>query len=466
MNELLTTDIASLGRMLRKGQVSSVEITEAALTRMADVEPAIHAFITTTPERAMEDARRADADLRAGKDRGPLHGIPTGIKDIYDTAGIRTTCHSRLLMDNVPTTDSTVVSALKEAGTVLLGKLATNEFAFAGPGFDLPFPLALNPWNLDHYTGGSSAGSVAAIMAGIMRFSPGSDTGGSIRGPAAWCGTVGIKPTYGRVSRHGVFPLSWTLDHCGPLGRTVEDTALALQAMAGHDSADPGSADVPVDDYAAALSQPVKGMRIGVPYHWFMNAPNADPEVLSGIELAIEQLGKAGCIIEEIRLPDFGLFAAAARVLLTGEGWAVHRQMAKDRLNDYAQCNVGRLIVGSTISGAQIVDAQRVRRMLTDQVNEVFNRVDVILTATVLETSPRFDAIANPMGSASPMQTTPANVTGHPALSLPVKLTKAGFPTALQLIGRPFDEPHVFTVAAELERRLPWKDVALPELPA
>lgn len=464
MTDVLNLSITELGRRLRARQISSVEITQAALTRIAEVEPRIHAFITATPERALDDARQADAELAQGTDRGPLHGIPYGIKDIYDTAGIRTTCHSRLLMDNVPATDSAVVERLRQGGAVLLGKLATNEFAFAGPGFDLPFPLALNPWSLDHYTGGSSAGSAAAIIAGVMRFSPGSDTGGSIRGPSAWCGTVGLKPTYGRVSRRGVFPLSWTLDHCGPLGRTVEDTAIALQAMAGHDPADPGSADMPVGDYAAALKAPAAGMRIGVPYHWFAQAKHADPEVISGIELAIAELRKAGTEIKEIRLPDFALFAAVARVLLTGEGFAVHRHNAIARLNDYAEINVGRLIVGATISGSQIIDAQRIRRMLVDQVNEVLGDVDAILGATVLQTAPRLDEIANPMGSASPMQTTPANVTGHPALSLPVHLTRAGFPTALQLIGRPFDEVRLFTIAQRLEERLPWKDVALPKV--
>jgi aspartyl-tRNA(Asn)/glutamyl-tRNA(Gln) amidotransferase subunit A len=464
MTNFAAYSLTELGRMLRAGKVSSVEITEATLARIGRIDPSVHAFIRVTPERALQDAVRADAELAKGQDRGPLHGIPFGMKDIYDTAGITTTCHSRLLIDNVPKADSAVAERFAQAGAVLLGKLATNEFAFGGPGFDLPFPVALNPWNRDRYTGGSSAGSAAAIIAGFMRFSPGSDTGGSIRGPAAWCGTVGIKPTYGRVSRRGVFPLSWTLDHCGPLGRRVEDTAIALQVMAGHDPQDPGSLDVEVPDYLAEMQRPVAGMRIGVPYDWFAKAPHADPEVLSGIALAIEVLQAAGAVIEPVELPDFALFGAVARVLLTGEGFAVHRQMAMTRLTDYAEVNVGRLIVGSTISGAQIIDAQRVRRILVDAMNAVLRRVDAIVTATVLQTAPPLHDTGNPMGSASPMQTTPANATGHPALSLPVKLASNGLPTAVQIIGRPFDEGRVLAIAHAMEARLPWQDVALPDL--
>jgi aspartyl-tRNA(Asn)/glutamyl-tRNA(Gln) amidotransferase subunit A len=464
MTNFTAYPLPELGRMLRAGEVSSTEITKTTLARIGKIDPSIHAFIRVTPERALQDAARADAELAKGQDRGPLHGIPFGMKDIYDTAGITTTCHSRLLIDNVPKADSAVAENFVKAGAVLLGKLATNEFAFGGPGFDLPFPVALNPWNRDHYTGGSSSGSAAGIIAGFMRFSPGSDTGGSIRGPSGWCGTVGIKPTYGRVSRRGVFPLSWTLDHCGPLGRSVEDTAIALQVMAGHDPQDPSSLDVAVPDYLAAMQRPVKGMRFGVPYGWFEKASHADPEVLSGIELAISELKAAGAMIVPIELPDFALFGAVARILLTGEGFAVHRQMAVERLNDYAEVNVGRLIVGATISGAQIIDAQRVRRMLVDAVNAALRQVDAIVTATVLQTAPPLHDIGNPMGSASPMQTTPANATGHPALSLPVKLASNGLPTSVQIIGRPFDEGRVFAIARELESRLPWQDVALPDL--
>ncbi len=464
MTDYSRHSILDLGKMLRSGEVTSVELTTSALDRISAVDPLIHAFITITPERALADAARADAELDAGRDRGPMHGIPYGCKDIVDTAGIRTTCHSRLLETNIPENDAFVIERLTAAGAVLLGKLATNEFAFAGPGPDLPFPLALNPWNRKHYTGGSSAGSVAGIMAGYFRAAIGSDTGGSIRGPAGWVGTVGLKPTYGLVSRSGVFPLSWTLDHLGPLARNVEDAAVFLQVLAGHDPEDPGSAQTQLPDYVAGLDGGVEGLRVGVPRSWFSNAPGADPEVIEGIELSLAALRDAGAVVEDVELPDFALFGAVCRVLLTGEGYAVHRQWAAERLRDYAKCNQERLLVGCTISGAQITDALRVRRKLVDQVNAVFADYDVLATGTVLQTSPNLDEIVNPMGSASPMQTTPWNVTGHPALSLPVKLSKQGFPTSMQIVGRAFDEATVLRVARALESRLPWKDVDLPEV--
>ena len=227
--------IVEMGRLLRSGSVTSETLARDALARVAARDGALHAFVLVTEDRALEDARRADAELKAGRDRGPFHGIPYALKDIYDTAGIRTTCHSKLRLNVVPKEDSVAAARLREAGGVLLGKLATHEFAIGGPSFDLPFPPARNPWNPQHVTGGSSSGSGTAIGARMVRMAMGSDTGGSIRGPAAWCGTVGIKATYGRVSRRGVFPLSWTLDHIGPLTRSVEDAAITLQVLAGHD---------------------------------------------------------------------------------------------------------------------------------------------------------------------------------------------------------------------------------------
>ena len=284
----------------------------------------MQAFLLVTETRALADARRADDELQAGRDRGPLHGIPYALKDIYDTAGIRTTCHSKLRVDNVPAADSVVAAKLTEAGGVLLGKLATHEFAIGGPSFDLPFPPSRNPWNTEHITGGSSSGSATAIAARMVRMAMGSDTGGSIRGPAAWCGLVGIKPTYGRVSRRGVFPLSWTLDHCGPLSRNVEDAAITLQVLAGHDPEDPASADVPVADYRAGLARGVGGLRIGVPRAFFATAPAATPEVIAGIDRTVALLRDAGATVEDVTLPDYALFSAAGRVIMMAEAFAIH----------------------------------------------------------------------------------------------------------------------------------------------
>jgi len=255
--------LAEAGRRIAAGDLSPVALTEAALARAEALNPRLDAFIEITAERARAAARRAEREIAGGRRRGPLHGIPYGLKDIYDAAGLRTTAHSRLLLDNIAATDAETTARLEAAGMILIGKLATHEFATGGPAWDLPFPPAKNPWNTAHFTGGSSSGSGAAVAAGIVSLAMGSDTGGSIRLPAAYCGTVGLKPTYGRVSRRGVAPLCYSLDTTGPLTWTVEDTALAMQVLAGHDPLDPGSADVPVPDYRAALRDGVKCLRIG-----------------------------------------------------------------------------------------------------------------------------------------------------------------------------------------------------------
>src|SRR6201995_751310 len=267
--------IAEAGVLLRSGKLTSMALTEHALDRIKAIDPLISSFVTLTAEGALRDAAAADADFAGGIDRGPMQGIPHALKDIYGTAGIRTTCHSKLLIDNVPKDDCVVAAKFKAQGAVMLGKLATHEFALGGPSFDLPFPPARNPWNPAHMPGGSSSGSGAAVAAGLVRMAMGSDTGGSIRGPAAYCGTIGLKPTYGLVSRRGVFPLSYTLDHCGPLSWTVEDSAIAMEVIAGFDPQDPGSADVPVPNFRSKLGAGVHGMKLGLPRHWFAKAEGA-----------------------------------------------------------------------------------------------------------------------------------------------------------------------------------------------
>ena len=299
--------IAEMGRLLRSRAVTAESLARDALSRVAARDGALHAFVLVTEDRALDDARRADAELRAGRDRGPFHGIPYALKDIYDTAGIRTTCHSKLRLNVVPKEDSVAAARLREAGGVLLGKLATHEFAIGGPSFDLPFPPARNPWNPEHITGGSSSGSGTAIGARVVRIAMGSDTGGSIRGPAAWCGTVGIKPTYGRVSRRGVFPLSWTLDHIGPLTRSVEDAAITLQVLAGYDPQDPASADAPVPNYRADIEKGVSGLRIGIPRAFFATAPATTAEVVAGLDRTAAQLRATGATVEDVELPEYAV---------------------------------------------------------------------------------------------------------------------------------------------------------------
>lgn len=454
--------IAAMGRALRDGSVTSEQLTKDALDRIAAKDAGLHAFVLVTRDRALADAHRVDSELKARIDRGPFHGIPYALKDIYDTGGIRTTCHSKLRLDNVPAADSVVAAKFTEAGGVLLGKLGTHEFAIGGPSFDLPFPPARNPWNVEHVTGGSSSGSATAIASRMVRMAMGSDTGGSIRGPAAWCGLAGIKPTYGRVSRRGVFPLSWTLDHCGPLSRSVEDSAITLGILAGYDPADAASAAVPVADYLAGLNKGVSGLRVGVPRAFFLAAPVVTQDVLAGIERTANQLRAAGATVEDITLPDYALFAAAGRIIMMAEAYAIHAADLRTRLLDYGTITANRFVLGAAVMAADYINALRARRELTDAVNAALSRYDVLLTASALRTAPRFDATVDAMSSASPMQTIPFNVTGHPAMSVPVGLASDGLPIGVQIVGRPFDEAMVFRVSRAVEVLSGWESVALP----
>ncbi|MGH7056407.1 MAG: amidase [Acetobacteraceae bacterium] len=456
--------IAEAGQELRAGRVTASALAVHALERIAALDGRVHAFILVSRERAFADAGRADAELAAGKDRGPLHGIPYALKDIYDTAGIATTCHSKLRLGNVPATDSAVAERLDAAGGVLLGKLATHEFAIGGPSFDLPFPPARNPWNTEHFTGGSSAGSAAAVAAGFVRLASGSDTGGSIRGPAAYCGCVGLKPTYGRVSRRGVFPLSFTLDHCGPLARSVEDAAIGLAVMAGYDTADPASAQRPVPDYRAGLEAGVGGLRIGIPREFFCRSPVLSEEVGAAIERTAAVLREAGAVVKDITLPEYELFAVANRVILNAEAFSVHAEDLRTRLPDYARNTAYRLVQGALVTAADLMQARRVRRQLADSVNAALATSDALLTASALIPAPRLDEPADPRAAYSPIQTGAFNLTGHPAVSVPVGLGAAGLPLSVQLVGRPFDEAMLLRIGRTIERRSGWLDVPLPEI--
>jgi aspartyl-tRNA(Asn)/glutamyl-tRNA(Gln) amidotransferase subunit A len=454
--------IAEMGRQLRAGTITSEALARDALARVAARDDALHAFVLVTQDRALEDARRADAELKAGKDRGPFHGIPYALKDIYDTAGIRTTCHSKLRVDIVPKHDSVAAARLREAGGVLLGKLATHEFAIGGPSFDLPFPPARNPWNPAHVTGGSSSGSGTAVASRMVRMAMGSDTGGSIRGPAAWCGTVGIKPTYGSVSRRGVFPLSWTLDHIGPLTRNVEDAAITLQVLAGYDAQDPASANVPVPDYRADLEKGVNGLRIGIPRAFFATAQAITPECTAELDRIAAKLRQAGATVEDIELPDYALFSATGRIIMMAESFAIHEADMKTRLLDYGEITAGRFILGAAITAADFIHALRARRELTDAVNAALSRYDALLTLAALATAPRFDQPTDALSSASPIQTIPFNVTGHPSMSVPTGLGASHLPIGVMLTGRPFDEPMVFRIGRAVEKLSGWESVPLP----
>jgi aspartyl-tRNA(Asn)/glutamyl-tRNA(Gln) amidotransferase subunit A len=448
--------LAEASAAIAAGGTSPVILTEAAIARAEALQPTLSAFITLAVDRAREAARRAEAEIAAGRKRGPLHGIPYALKDIYDAAGLPTTAHSRLLRNNVAGEDAETTARLEAAGMILIGKLATHEFATGGPAWDTEWPPALNPWNLDHFPGGSSSGSGAAVAAGIVPMALGTDTSGSIRLPAAYCGVAGLKPTYGRVSRRGVVPLSFSLDHCGPLAATVQDCALVMQALAGHDPRDPGAADQPVPDYSATLKNGVHGLRIG-----YAKAFNADAGVDAVQSAALDEAARVferlGAVVDEVALPSISLFNACTRAISHGESFAIHQKDLRERPELYARVTRERLMMGAFVSSTQYVQAQRLRRRLTEAVDTVFEKHDLLLTATIPGAAPRMDEMeTGPWRRNQQPITAVFNVTGHPALCQPCGFSQNGLPLSLQLAGRNFDEATVLQAGHAYEQATPW----------
>ena len=444
--------IRELGARYRKRELSPVEVARALLARIEKLDPALHAFVTLTPDRALADARAAEDALRRGDER-PLLGIPVGHKDIYLTKGIRTTGGSALFADWVPDSDSTVGRRWQDAGTVLLGKLITHEFAF---GLQFPghrFQPARNPWNLEHIPGGSSSGSGAALAAGLLHGATGSDTGGSIRGPAAFCGITGLKPTYGRVSRAGVMTLSWTLDHTGPMARTVEDCAYLLQAIAGHDAADPASSTRPVDDYVGALDGSVRGLRIGVPRNYFFE--DADTDNVRAFEDALGTLRKLGADVRDLQIPAFNLSRSFMLIMLS-EAFAYHEQDLRLHPELYGEMLRERLLTGALVTGPEYVQAQRVRMQICADVAEVMKTVDVLATPTTPKTAPTFKTMYDPELAFPRTNMPPFNLTGQPTLALPCGLSASGLPLSLQLSGRAFEEATVLRLGHAYQRATDW----------
>lgn len=450
--DLADLSIAEAGKALRTGILSSRKLTEASLERIAAVDPLVNAFVLPTPERALADADAADANFANGIDHGPMQGIPYALKDIFSTAGIRTTCHSNLLRENIPSEDCVVEAKLRSGGAVMLGKLGTFEFAIGGPSFDLFSPPARNPWNLEHTTSGSSSGSAAAVAAGMMRMAMGSDTGGSIRGPAAFCGTVGLKPTYGRVSRRGVYPLAFSLDHAGPLSRSVEDTAITMQVISGFDPLDPASADMPVPDYLTSLRDGVVGVRVGYTRKFFIDNPALTDEALKALDASAELLARLGAHVDEVDMPPFEIFDACNRAILFAEAYAIHEETLKTRPYAYGRYAYQHLVSGALLSAGDVIQAQRLRRELTAAVyNGPLASHDVLLAPNALMTAGRFDEMGPDAGRWSGILTGPFNVTGSPALALPIGFGANGLPLSAQIVGRPFAEALVLRVGAAFE---------------
>jgi aspartyl-tRNA(Asn)/glutamyl-tRNA(Gln) amidotransferase subunit A len=464
MSDFAFLGIAEAAELIRGRKLSPVEYTEALLGRIEKLDKRFHAFIRLLPERALGDARKAEQEVMAGKIRGPLHGVPYGLKDIIDVAGVPTTGHSRVLIENMATADAPVTTRLKEAGGVLLGKLATHEFAIGGPSFDLPWPPAVNPWGGNHFPGGSSSGSGVGLACGMFPAALGTDTGGSVRNPASMCAITGMKATYGRVSRRGVFPLAFSLDHVGPMTRTVRDNALLLQILAGHDPEDPGSADVAVPDYSADLDRGVKGLRIGLIRHFYAEDMVAHPEQLAALDAAAETLRRLGADVREIRLPPEAQFAACNRIILRSEAFAIHRKWLNEQPGNYGELARQRIMDGAAISAADYIDALRMRGRLTRAALEAFKDIDVALTSSSLDPPCLIDDAEGCLHLYARQTRQPFNITGQPALAMPAGFTKDGLPLSLQLIGHPWQEAMVYRVAQAYEQATRWVDRHPPEV--
>lgn len=442
--------------------LSPVELLTALLARIESLDPTLHAFVRLDADAAMQAARVAESEIAAGRGRGPLHGIPVGVKDIIDVAGLPTTCHSRILLDNVAAADAAVIARLRQAGAIIIGKLATHEFALGGPSFDLPFPPARNPWNPAHHPGGSSSGSGAGVCAGLFPLALGSDTGGSVRNPASACGIVGLKPTYGLVSRRGVFPLSYTLDHVGPLARTVADAALLLDGIAGHDPADPGSTPAPARQFGRLLDRGVRGLRIGFIRHFHERDMPAHPEVAAALEDAARALQAEGAEIRTVTLPSLTEFAGINRVILCSEAWSIHAPWLRARPGDYGQLTRRRLLPGAFMTAGDYVGAQRRRTQVIAAVEDCLRDVDVLLCASSMDPASRLDDAEETARTYSRQARTPFNVTGHPAVAMMAGLSRGGLPVSLQLAGRYHDDATVLRVAAAYERATAWHEKKPP----
>lgn len=453
--EVTQLSLKDASAMVRRKAVSPVELTQACLARIERLNPALNAFITVTAEQALREARDAEAAIQKGKWRGPLHGVPLALKDLFDTAGVRTTAGSGVFKDRVPEQDAEVVRRLRAAGAVLLGKLNMHEFAYGGTSVAAYFGAVHNPWNLDRIAGGSSGGSGAAVAAGLCYGALGSDTGGSIRQPAAYCGIAGLKPTYGRVSTRGVIPLSWSLDHVGPMCRSVGDAALLLQAIAGYDPQETNSVDVPVPDYTQALRAKVSSLRLGVPRKMFFE--QIDPEIGAAVNQAIEVLRKLTAGVRDVELPPYDTLP-----VVPAEAYAYHAPYVTKMPELYQPSVRERVESGKNITAETYIAGRRELDRLRRAVREVFTGVDLLITpttpvspATIADSA---QADVRPPGGVgfSLRNTQPFDIFGLPAISVPCGFTNSGLPIGLQITGPQWGEPAVLALAHAYEQATEW----------
>jgi aspartyl-tRNA(Asn)/glutamyl-tRNA(Gln) amidotransferase subunit A len=463
MTAAVLTDltIAAAARLIKARKLSPVELTAACIEQIERFEPKLHAFITVTPEIARQQAKKAESEIKRGRYRGPLHGIPITLKDLYQTKGVRTTAGSRILTNHVPAEDASSVARLGEAGCVLLGKNNLHEWA-CGVTTDNPFfGTCQNPWKLGYIPGGSSGGSGAAVAAGMGLASMGSDTGGSIRIPAALCGITGHKPTYGLVPRHGVYPESWGFDHAGPMTRTAEDAAIMLQALAGFDGRDPSSAKVPIPNYRRALTKNLKGVKVGVPLNYYFD--RVDREVDSAVRQAIAVLKKLGATLVEVKIPDVEYAVDCCFVLAWAEAAHYHRKWLATRPEDYGPDLRDLLQGAATYLATDYLQAQRVRARIRQAFRALFERVDVLVSPTALLPATPHGRLTAKLGEreVSVMElaaslTPVANVTGEPACSVPCGLTREGLPVGLMIHGPTFADARVLAVAHAYQQASDW----------
>jgi len=440
--------MTELAGMIASKKVSPVEVVQAHLDRIAAIDGKVKAYITVMGESALAAARAAEATVQSGATLGPLHGVPVGLKDLYCTKGVKTTGGSKLLGDWIPGEDATVTARLAGAGAICLGKLNMHEFAYGPEGLNPHYGTPWNPWDVTTHRicGGSSSGSGASVAAGICAGALGSDTGGSIRIPSSLCGLSGIKPTYGRVSRAGVLPLAWSMDHVGPMCRSAADCALMLAPLAGYDPRDPTTSVLPVPDYAAALTGQVKGLRIGLLRSFFLESAGAPQR--AAVEAAAKLLEGQGASVESVDLKKVDLGPAVSHAVLAPEAYAYHEEWLR---------------LGAFVTGAEYLKGQRLRALLRDEVDQVFAKLDVLLAPTtpveataVGQSEVRIGDGTFPVRPSLTRYTRPFNLTGHPAASVPCGFTTDGLPIGLQIVGRPFDEATVLRVADAYQRLTDW----------
>ena len=450
--------IAEAAPQIRSGAISPVELTHAFLSRIDALNDTLCAYVTVCHDRALADAERAEREIAAGTYRGPLHGIPVALKDIYDTAGILTTSGSHLHAERIPDEDCEVARRLRDAGAVLLGKLTTHEFALGGPSWDLPSPPARNPWDTSRFTGGSSSGSGAATAAGLAMGTLGSDTGGSIRNPAFFCGTSGVKPTYGRVSRRGVAPLSYSLDHCGPLTWTATDGALMLQTLAGWDPKDPGSAAVEVPGFSRRISEGVRGLRIGHVRHFYDGDDHADDTIKAAMQRALSTFETLGAVVEDVSLSPLQDYSAVNMVIMLSEALAIHEQTLKARPEKYGEMFRDRMIIGSAVTGVDVIQAQRLRRILTAELEAALERYDILVTAAGWTPAPPLAEVPKFYLFERPILASPFNVSGQPTVSVCNGFSPEGLPVGMQIAAASFDEATALRAAAAFEAATEFRD--------